>query len=108
MDSDENCDDNINCNGKKTLSQSSAYVGSSSQQVPLVEPSRTPVSGSQPLISLTGSKPPLGSSSTKRPRKLTSEVWNNFEKKNIDREDVTICNYCKAILKANSRNGTKL
>ncbi|KAK6280074.1 hypothetical protein POUND7_020341 [Theobroma cacao] len=107
METTEKCDDSINYNRKKTLSKLSAYVGSSSQQVPLVEPSRTLASGSQPLISPTARKPPLCSSSTKRPRKLTSEVRNHFEKKNIDGKDVVICNYCKAILKANSKNGTK-
>ncbi|KAK6290115.1 hypothetical protein POUND7_001656 [Theobroma cacao] len=106
MDAANKCDDSVNYNCNKTLSQSSAYVGSSSQQVPIIEPFRTPASGSQALILPTGSKPPLCSSSTKRRRKLTSEVWNHFEKKNINWEDVASCNYCKAILKANSKNGT--
>ncbi|EOY25511.1 Uncharacterized protein TCM_026918 [Theobroma cacao] len=106
MDATDKCDDSVNYNCYKTRSQSSAFVGSSSQQIPIIELSRTPASGSQALISPTGSKPPLCSSSAKRHRKLTSEVWNHFEKKNIDREDVASCNYCKTILKANSKNGT--
>ncbi|KAL6331824.1 hypothetical protein AAG906_020168 [Vitis piasezkii] len=61
----------------------------------------------------TGSNPATGSTSTTdgsltcKKRKLTSIVWNEFEKVIIDGQDYAICKHCKSKLKADSKNGTK-
>ncbi|GAV59185.1 zf-BED domain-containing protein, partial [Cephalotus follicularis] len=39
-------------------------------------------------------------------KKLTSEVWNHFERKNIDGKRKSIFHYCKKELGADSRNVT--
>ncbi|KAL6335030.1 hypothetical protein AAG906_025817 [Vitis piasezkii] len=61
----------------------------------------------------TGSNPATGStlttdgSLTCKKRKLTSIIWNDFEKVIIDGQDYAICKHCKSKLKADSKNGTK-
>ncbi|KAL6325029.1 hypothetical protein AAG906_022119 [Vitis piasezkii] len=40
-------------------------------------------------------------------RKLTSVVWNDFDKIIEDGQDYAICKHCKGKLKADSKNGTK-
>ncbi|RVW94116.1 Zinc finger BED domain-containing protein RICESLEEPER 2 [Vitis vinifera] len=61
----------------------------------------------------TSSNPTTGSTSTTdgsltcKKRKLTSIVWNEFEKVIIDGQDYAICKHCKSKLKADSKNGTK-
>ena len=61
----------------------------------------------------TGSNPATGSTSTTdgsltcKKRKLTSIVWNEFEKVIIDGQDYAICKHCKSKLKADSKNETK-
>ncbi|KAE8709865.1 hypothetical protein F3Y22_tig00110328pilonHSYRG00714 [Hibiscus syriacus] len=47
----------------------------------------------------------VGTNSKKR--KLTSVVWNHFEKVNVNGEDKAECRYCKKKLGANSKNGTR-
>ncbi|XP_076951352.1 zinc finger BED domain-containing protein RICESLEEPER 2-like [Bidens hawaiensis] len=42
-----------------------------------------------------------------RKRKLTSIVWNHFEKMTINGEDKAECHYCKRKLGAKSENGTR-
>ncbi|WJZ96780.1 hypothetical protein VitviT2T_015431 [Vitis vinifera] len=61
----------------------------------------------------TGSNPATGSTSTTdgsltcKKRKLTSIVWNEFEKVIIDGQDYAICKHCKSKLKTDSKNRTK-
>ena len=40
-------------------------------------------------------------------KKLTSIVWNDFEKVIVDGQDYTICKHCKWKLKVDSKNGIK-
>ncbi|RVW49143.1 putative AC transposase [Vitis vinifera] len=60
-----------------------------------------------------GSTPIIGSTSTtdgtlvSKRRKLTSVVWNDFDKIIEDGQDYAICKHCKGKLKADSKNGTK-
>ncbi|RVW23090.1 putative AC transposase [Vitis vinifera] len=60
-----------------------------------------------------GSTPITGSTSTtdgtliSKRRKLTSVVWNDFDKIIEDGQDYAICKHCKGKLKADSKNGTK-
>ncbi|RVW39564.1 Zinc finger BED domain-containing protein RICESLEEPER 2 [Vitis vinifera] len=60
-----------------------------------------------------GSTPITGSTSTNdgtlisKRRKLTSVVWNDFDKIIEDGQDYAICKHCKGKLKADSKNGTK-
>ncbi|KAL6337536.1 hypothetical protein AAG906_037129 [Vitis piasezkii] len=60
-----------------------------------------------------GSTPITGSTSTtdgtlgSKKRKLTSIVWNDFDKVIEDGQDYVICKHCKGKLKADSKNGTK-
>ncbi|WJZ89198.1 hypothetical protein VitviT2T_008430 [Vitis vinifera] len=55
----------------------------------------------------TGSTSTIDGSLTCKKRKLTSIVWNEFEKVIIDGQDYAICKHCKSKLKADSKNGTK-
>ena len=43
---------------------------------------------------------------TTRKRKLTSDVWNHFEKMIINGAEKAECNYCKKKLGGNSKDGT--
>ena len=63
-----------------------------------------PSAGSTPI---TGSTSTIDGSLTCKKRKLTSIVWNEFEKVIINRQDYAICKHCKGKLKADSKNGTK-
>ncbi|WKA12252.1 hypothetical protein VitviT2T_029663 [Vitis vinifera] len=60
-----------------------------------------------------GSTPITGSTSTtdgtliSKRRKLTSVVWNDFDKIIEDGQDYAICKHCKGKLKADSKNETK-
>ena len=65
------------------------------------------------FIPSVGSNPNIGSTSTtnrtlaSRKRKLTTIVWNDFEKFIVDGQDYAICKYYKSRLKANGKNETK-
>ncbi|XP_075480113.1 zinc finger BED domain-containing protein RICESLEEPER 2-like [Primulina tabacum] len=61
-------------------------------EVPLVPQNTTSVDGASP--------------SETRKRKLTSDVWNHFERKKINGMDKAICNYCKKSLSGQSKHGT--
>ncbi|RVX06661.1 Zinc finger BED domain-containing protein RICESLEEPER 2 [Vitis vinifera] len=60
-----------------------------------------------------GSTPITGSTSTtdgtlvSKRRKLTSVVWNDFDKIIEDGQDYAICKHCKGKLKVDTKNGTK-
>ena len=55
----------------------------------------------------TGSNSITGVTLLSRKRKLTSVVWNSFEKVIVDGQNYAICKHCNSILKAGSKNGTK-
>ena len=63
-----------------------------------------PSAGSTPIIGSTSTT--NGTLGSKR-RKLTSVVWNDFDKIIEDGQDYAICKHCKGKLKADSKNGTK-
>ncbi|KAL6339971.1 hypothetical protein AAG906_038806 [Vitis piasezkii] len=63
-----------------------------------------PSSGSTPITGNTSSTD--GTLVSKR-RKLTSVVWNDFDKIIEDGQVYAICKHCKGKLKADSKNGTK-
>ena len=73
----------------------------------------TPEREKKNFMPSTGSNPTTSSTSTTdgsltcKKRKLTSIVWNEFEKVIIDGQDYAICKHCKSKLKADSNNGTK-
>ena len=55
----------------------------------------------------TGSNSTTGATLLSRKRKLTSVVWNSFEKVLVDGQSYAICKHCNSRLKAGSKNGTK-
>ena len=55
----------------------------------------------------TGSNSTTGVTLLSRKRKLTSVVWNSFEKVIVDGQSYAICKHCNSRLKAGSKNGTK-
>ena len=55
----------------------------------------------------TGSNSTTGVTLLSRKRKLTSVVWNSFEKVIVDGQSYTICKHCNSRLKAGSKNRTK-
>ncbi|KAL6312943.1 hypothetical protein AAG906_022723 [Vitis piasezkii] len=61
----------------------------------------------QVLVLIHCSTSTTDGSLTCKKRKLTSIVWNDFEKVIIDGQDYAICKHCKSKLKADSKNGTK-
>ncbi|RVW83512.1 putative AC transposase [Vitis vinifera] len=63
-----------------------------------------PSVGSTPITCSTSTTD--GTLVSKR-RKLTSVVWNDFDKIIEDGQDYAICKHCKGNLKADSKNGTK-
>ncbi|KAG8653823.1 hypothetical protein MANES_05G070350v8 [Manihot esculenta] len=66
-----------------------------------INPSHSLPAASNPTVSL----PPISNLGKKM--KLTSTVWDHFEKVHHSGNDWAICSYCKTSLKANSKNGTK-
>ncbi|RVX04653.1 putative AC transposase [Vitis vinifera] len=63
-----------------------------------------PSAGSTPI---TGSTSTTDGTLVSKRRKLTSVVWNDFDKIIEDGQDYAICKHCKGKLKADSKNGTK-
>ena len=55
----------------------------------------------------TGSNSTTDVTLLSRKRKLTSVVWNSFEKFIVDGQSYAICKHCNSRLKAESKNGTK-
>ena len=55
----------------------------------------------------TGSNSTTSVTMLSRKRKLTSVVWNSFEKVIVDGQSYAICKHCNSRLKAESKNGTK-
>ena len=55
----------------------------------------------------TGSNSTTDVTLLSRKRKLTSVVWNSFEKVIVDGQSYAICKHCNSRLKAESKNGTK-
>ena len=55
----------------------------------------------------TGSNSTTGVTLLSRKRKLTSVVWNSFEKVIVDGQSYVICKHCNSRLKARSKKGTK-
>ena len=55
----------------------------------------------------TGSNSTTGVTLLSRKRKLTSVVWNSFEKVIVDGQSYAICKHCNSRLKAGSKNRTK-
>ena len=55
----------------------------------------------------TGSNSTTGVTLLSRKRKLTSIVWNSFEKVIVDGQSYAICKHCNSRLKAGSKNETK-
>ena len=55
----------------------------------------------------TGSNSTTSVTLLSRKRKLTSVVWNGFEKVIVDGQSYAICKHCNSRLKARSKNGTK-
>ena len=56
----------------------------------------------------TGSNSITGVTLLSRKRKLTSVVWNSFEKVIVDGQNYAICKHCNSILKAGSRMGLSI
>ncbi|RVW95114.1 Zinc finger BED domain-containing protein RICESLEEPER 2 [Vitis vinifera] len=56
---------------------------------------------------ITGSTSTTDRTLVSKRRKLTSVVWNDFDKIIEDGQDYAICKHCKGKLKADSKNGTK-
>ena len=54
-----------------------------------------------------GSNSNTGVTLLSRKRKLTSVVWNSFEKVIVDGQSYTICKHCNSRLKAGSKNRNK-
>ena len=63
-----------------------------------------PSAGSTPI---TGSTSTTDGTLVSKRRKLTSVVWNDFDKIIEDGQDYAICKHYKGKLKADSKNGTK-
>ncbi|WKA03692.1 hypothetical protein VitviT2T_021789 [Vitis vinifera] len=63
-----------------------------------------PSAGSTPI---TGNTSTTDGTLVSKRRKLTSVVWNDFDKIIEDGQDYAICKHCKGNLKADSKNGTK-
>ncbi|RVW64504.1 putative AC transposase [Vitis vinifera] len=56
---------------------------------------------------ITGSTSTTDGTLVSKRRKLTSDVWNDFDKIIENGQDYVICKHCKGKLKADSKNGTK-
>ena len=78
-------------------SQSSQNVPS--PLLPLGTNSQTQVESEQGISAPAPAAP-------RKPRSLTSEVWNHFEKIIVNGEEKAECMYCHKKFSANSRNGT--
>ncbi|KAE8662422.1 hypothetical protein F3Y22_tig00113337pilonHSYRG00037 [Hibiscus syriacus] len=101
MEGQRSIDDNSNA---RAQAQSQAESNNMTQSSPMPNnqgPSISPIEEEQTQIDDSN----IGTNSRKR--KLTSIVWNHFEKVNVNGEDKGECRYCKKKLGANSKNGTR-
>ncbi|KAE8727321.1 hypothetical protein F3Y22_tig00005465pilonHSYRG00049 [Hibiscus syriacus] len=101
MEGQRSIDDNSNA---RAQSQSQAESNNMTQSSPMPNnqgPSISPIEEEQTQIDYSN----VGTNSRKR--KLTSVVWNHFEKVNVNGEDKAECRYCKKKLGANSKKGTQ-
>ncbi|KAE8733017.1 hypothetical protein F3Y22_tig00001644pilonHSYRG00324 [Hibiscus syriacus] len=101
MEGQRSIDDNSDA---RAQAQSQAESNNMTQSSPMPNnqgPSISPIEEEQTQIDDSN----VGTNSRKR--KLTSVVWNHFEKVNVNGEDKAKCRYCKKKLGANSKNGTR-
>ncbi|OMO62987.1 putative Zinc finger, BED-type [Corchorus capsularis] len=110
MDFDSNSNDDLELmgdNGRNASIPSSVNFASSCAQG--TSPSPNPVETSSlglPLAANTSDLPPRPESSSKKSCKLTSDVWEHFDRTVSDGGYRVVCNFCKHELKAGGRNGT--
>ena len=60
--------------------------------------------GSNPVTCSTST---IDGTNLYKKKRLTSEVWNDFEKVTIYGQDFATCKHCNTKIKGNSKNGTK-
>ncbi|KAF2301834.1 hypothetical protein GH714_029736 [Hevea brasiliensis] len=98
------------CKGTPSISQPTKSVPIPSSNNTSPDNPVTPNNPTQTQLTV-GNKNPTHSlpptSQLGKKRKLTSSVWDHFDKINRNGDDFAIFHHCKSSLKANSKNGTK-
>ncbi|XP_039043661.1 uncharacterized protein LOC120182893 [Hibiscus syriacus] len=101
MEGQRSIDDNSNARAQAQSQTESNNITQSSPMPNNQGPSISPIEEEQTQIDDRN----VGTNCRKR--KLTSVVWNHFEKVNVNGEDKVECRDCKKKLGANSKNGTR-